>query len=60
MALQLPSTRVPEDRWPEFQRILEKPDNFYSGYVRVFRYKGEEYHIDTRYDDDLRKIGLLG
>lgn len=56
----IPVTLVPVDKVEALKAIAQKPHSFYSGTTRSFLVPGgEEYLIDTRYDADLREIGLL-
>lgn len=52
---------VPKDKLEDFKLIASKPQHYFTGYTRVFITLPDFYKvsIDTRYDDDLRAIGLI-
>lgn len=58
--LDLKITYVPEEKLSGFLKVEKKPDNFSTGFVRMFVLPDARLtYIDTRYDAELRKLGLL-
>lgn len=55
----IPVSSVPEEKADAFLAVAAKNQDFYHGYTRNYLCRGEEYAIDTRYDNDLKQAGLL-